>query len=73
MKLRNAMIIAATLGAALLSGPDAMASTAHPVSDPVPPAPYSSKYDNIDLDKILQPAHIINQYYKCLLHEGACQ
>lgn len=73
MKLRNAMIIAATLGTALLSGPAAMASTAHPVSDPVPPAPYTSKYDNIDLDVILQPTHIFINYYTCLLPGGACR
>ncbi len=73
MKLRNAMIIAATLGATLLSGPAALASTAHPGSDPVPPSPYTSKYDNIELDVILQPAHIFNNYYTCLLSGGACQ
>ncbi|XP_014272010.1 ejaculatory bulb-specific protein 3 [Halyomorpha halys] len=33
---------------------------------------YTSKYDNIDVDKILSNDRILSQYIKCLMEEGNC-
>nr|AWW17226.1 chemosensory protein 2 [Riptortus pedestris] len=33
---------------------------------------YTSKYDNIDVDKILANDRILTQYIKCLMEEGNC-
>uniref|UniRef100_T1H8I5 Uncharacterized protein n=1 Tax=Rhodnius prolixus TaxID=13249 RepID=T1H8I5_RHOPR len=33
---------------------------------------YTSKYDNIDVDKILTNDRILSQYIKCLMDEGNC-
>ncbi|CAH1398577.1 unnamed protein product [Nezara viridula] len=33
---------------------------------------YTSKYDNIDVDKILSNDRILSQYIKCLMDEGNC-
>ncbi|XP_014255493.1 ejaculatory bulb-specific protein 3-like [Cimex lectularius] len=33
---------------------------------------YTSKYDNIDVDKILSNDRILTQYIKCLMEEGNC-
>ncbi|XP_046400598.1 ejaculatory bulb-specific protein 3 [Ischnura elegans] len=33
---------------------------------------YTNKYDNVDVDKILNNARILNNYIKCLMEEGPC-
>ncbi|KAM0730249.1 Allergen Tha p 1 [Formica fusca] len=33
---------------------------------------YSRKYDDVDVDKILQSNRILNNYIRCLLDEGPC-
>lgn len=33
---------------------------------------YESKYDNIDLDKVLANDRLRTNYVKCLLNEGPC-
>ncbi|XP_050464331.1 ejaculatory bulb-specific protein 3-like [Cataglyphis hispanica] len=33
---------------------------------------YSRKYDEVDVDKILQSNRILNNYIRCLLDEGPC-
>lgn len=33
---------------------------------------YSTKYDNVDVDRILSNDRILNNYIKCMLDEGPC-
>ncbi|XP_043477946.1 ejaculatory bulb-specific protein 3-like [Leptopilina heterotoma] len=33
---------------------------------------YSSKYDNVDVDRILQNNRILSSYIKCILETGTC-
>lgn len=33
---------------------------------------YTNKYDNVDVDRILNNARILNNYIKCLMEEGPC-
>lgn len=33
---------------------------------------YPSKYDDIDVDRILQNGRVLNNYIKCMLDEGPC-
>lgn len=33
---------------------------------------YTTKYDNIDIDEILQSDRLFTNYYKCLTDEGKC-
>ncbi|CAG9813172.1 unnamed protein product [Phaedon cochleariae] len=33
---------------------------------------YTSKYDNVDVDKILKNDRVLSNYIKCLLDEGPC-
>lgn len=33
---------------------------------------YTSKYDNVDVDRILANDRILNNYIKCMLDEGPC-
>ncbi|XP_071449626.1 ejaculatory bulb-specific protein 3-like [Hetaerina americana] len=33
---------------------------------------YTNKYDNVDIDRILSNARILNNYIKCLMDEGPC-
>lgn len=33
---------------------------------------YSSKYDNLDVDKILENDRVLISYVKCILGEGPC-
>ncbi|XP_033216188.1 ejaculatory bulb-specific protein 3-like [Belonocnema kinseyi] len=33
---------------------------------------YATKYDNIDVDKILQNTRVLTNYIKCMLEEGSC-
>lgn len=33
---------------------------------------YTTKYDTIDIDKILTNDRILSSYIKCLMEEGAC-
>ncbi|XP_018327654.1 ejaculatory bulb-specific protein 3 [Agrilus planipennis] len=33
---------------------------------------FTTKYDNIDLDEILQNERLFNNYFKCLTGEGKC-
>lgn len=33
---------------------------------------YTTKYDNIDLDEILNNDRLITNYYKCLMEQGPC-
>uniref|UniRef100_A0A8D9BJ08 Ejaculatory bulb-specific protein 3 n=1 Tax=Cacopsylla melanoneura TaxID=428564 RepID=A0A8D9BJ08_9HEMI len=35
-------------------------------------APYTTKYDNINLDEILANDRLVSSYIKCLLDEGTC-
>lgn len=73
MRRRSGIVIVVALGAALLSGPDALANTGRGASEPVPPSADSSKYDSVDLDQILQSGRLLENYVKCLLNQGACQ
>lgn len=34
--------------------------------------PYSTKYDNVDVDKILKNDRVLTNYIKCLMEEGPC-
>lgn len=33
---------------------------------------YTSKYDDVDVDKILQNNRVLTNYIKCILGEGSC-
>jgi len=33
---------------------------------------YTGKYDDVDVDKILQNNRVLNNYIRCLLDEGPC-
>lgn len=33
---------------------------------------YTNKYDNVDVDKILQNQRVLTNYIKCMLDEGSC-
>ena len=33
---------------------------------------YLSKYDNVDVERILQNQRVLSNYIKCLLEEGSC-
>ena len=33
---------------------------------------YVNKYDNVDVDRILQNARVLTNYIKCMLEEGSC-
>ncbi|XP_003392868.1 ejaculatory bulb-specific protein 3-like isoform X1 [Bombus affinis] len=33
---------------------------------------YTTKYDNVDVDRILQNGRILTNYIKCMLDEGPC-
>ncbi|KAF7284413.1 ejaculatory bulb-specific protein 3-like [Rhynchophorus ferrugineus] len=33
---------------------------------------YTTKYDNIDVDKILKNDRVLSNYIKCLMEEGSC-
>lgn len=33
---------------------------------------YTTKYDNIDIDKILSNERVLSNYIKCLMDEGPC-
>lgn len=33
---------------------------------------YTSRFDNVDVDKILKNDRILNNYIKCLLEKGPC-
>lgn len=35
-------------------------------------ASYDKKYDNIDIDEILNSERLLSNYIKCLLEEGPC-
>ncbi|ENN78077.1 ejaculatory bulb-specific protein 3 [Dendroctonus ponderosae] len=35
-------------------------------------SPYTSKYDNVDVDKILKNDRVLTNYIKCLMEEGPC-
>ncbi|CAG9762017.1 unnamed protein product [Ceutorhynchus assimilis] len=34
--------------------------------------PYTTKYDNVDVDKILKNDRVLTNYIKCLMDEGPC-
>ncbi|XP_031351279.1 ejaculatory bulb-specific protein 3 [Photinus pyralis] len=36
------------------------------------PTKYTNKYDNINIDTILQNDRVLNNYLKCLMEEGPC-
>lgn len=38
----------------------------------LPPAKYTDKYDNVNLDRILSNGRILTNYIKCLMDEGPC-
>lgn len=33
---------------------------------------YSGKYDDVDVDRILQNNRVLNNYVRCMLDEGPC-
>lgn len=33
---------------------------------------YTDKFDNIDIDQILNSDRLLNNYFKCLMEEGRC-
>lgn len=35
-------------------------------------SPYTTKYDNVDVDKILKNERVLTNYIKCLMEEGPC-
>ncbi|KAK5647411.1 hypothetical protein RI129_002303 [Pyrocoelia pectoralis] len=37
-----------------------------------PPSKYTNKYDNVNVDMILQNDRVLNNYIKCLMEEGPC-
>lgn len=48
------------------------AATTTPVSAPVATTSYDSKFDNVDLDEILNQERLLNNYIKCLESQGPC-
>lgn len=45
------------------------------VAAAVPATPdrkYSSKYDNVDVDRILNNDRILSNYIRCMMEEGPC-
>lgn len=36
------------------------------------PDTYSSRFDNVNIDQILQSERLLTNYYKCLMDEGKC-
>lgn len=36
------------------------------------PAKYPTKYDNVDVDEILNNDRLFNSYFKCLMETGKC-
>jgi hypothetical protein len=36
------------------------------------PKGYSTKYDNVDVDRILSNGRILTNYIKCIMDEGPC-
>lgn len=41
-------------------------------SAPMVEAPYDNKFDNVDLDEILNQERLLNNYIKCLEGTGPC-
>lgn len=41
-------------------------------SSTLPGGKYTSKYDNINVDEILQSDRLLNNYFKCLMDQGRC-
>nr|QRI42713.1 chemosensory protein 18 [Agrilus planipennis] len=39
---------------------------------PQPQEQYTNKYDNVDLDQILNNERLLSGYFKCLLDKGPC-
>lgn len=35
-------------------------------------AEYTSRYDGVDVDRILQNGRVLGNYIKCMLDEGSC-
>lgn len=33
---------------------------------------YTSKYDNVDIDRVLNNERILTNYIKCMMDEGSC-
>lgn len=36
------------------------------------PAKYTTKYDNMNVDEILNNDRLLNNYFKCLMEQGKC-
>ncbi|KAL4119311.1 hypothetical protein QTP88_012136 [Uroleucon formosanum] len=36
------------------------------------PAQYTTKYDNVNIDEILNNDRLVNNYFKCLMETGKC-
>lgn len=36
------------------------------------PATYTTKYDNVNIDEILNNDRLVNNYFKCLMETGKC-
>lgn len=36
------------------------------------PAKYPTKYDNVNVDEILNNERLFNSYFKCLMNTGKC-
>jgi len=56
----------------LLLGFVLCAAVALTVQAALPPAKYTDKYDNVNLDRILSNGRILTNYIKCLMDEGPC-
>ncbi|QCX75495.1 Insect pheromone-binding family, A10/OS-D [Streptomyces sp. YIM 121038] len=73
MRLSSGFVLTAALAAALATGPGAGAAPAHPSSDPTPPgATYTARFDNVDVDQILNSKRRFDNYFNCLMDKGKC-
>lgn len=36
------------------------------------PEKYTTKFDNVDIDEILNNDRLVNSYFKCLMDQGKC-
>lgn len=58
------LFLAVAVAATLTVVPPARAAPA--------PEKYTTKYDNVDIDEILNNDRLVNNYFKCLMSTGKC-
>lgn len=61
---RRLFLVAVAMAVTLTAVPPVRAAPA--------PEKYTTKYDNVDIDEILNNDRLVNNYFKCLMHNGKC-